>query len=474
MGTRISQKVITLKVKKSFKFSLVTKVFGLFSSYINKGHARSISAKKNILAAFVIKGLNILISIILVPLTIHYVSTEKYGVWLTISSVISWFGFFDIGLTHGLRNKLSESFAKRKYKLARIYVSTSYAILSIVITSVFLIYVAIKPFLDWTKLLNVSADLSSDLNTVVFYVFVLFCLRFIFQIISTLLNADQKPSLSSFILLLGNAFSLLVIFLLEKISGGSLLYLSMALGGIPVVVLVLSSIYLFRYRYKNISPRISFVKFGFAGDIMNLGVKFFIISIGVILFYNINNLIIIKLFGPNEVTVYNIAYKYFNFVNMAFTIILTPFWSAFTEAYVNNDIGWIKRSIEKLQVIWIILSVFILILWLVSDYAYELWVGPEIIIPRMLSLSVAFYFIIITWQTIYIQFLNGIGKIKLQLFIVVGTSFVNLPLAIFMGKLYGVTGIMLSQIFFGSLTGIVLFVQYKKIINNSAKGVWIR
>ena len=48
-----------------------------------RGSSRSAKVKKNILGSFGVKGASIIISLILVPLTIGYVSSELYGIWLT-------------------------------------------------------------------------------------------------------------------------------------------------------------------------------------------------------------------------------------------------------------------------------------------------------------------------------------------------------------------------------------------------------
>ncbi|GAH31869.1 unnamed protein product, partial [marine sediment metagenome] len=79
---------------------------------LSTGHPRSIRAKKNIFASFGLKGISILISFLLVPLVLNYIDITKYGIWLTLSSIIGWFGFFDIGLGNGLRNKFAEAIAK--------------------------------------------------------------------------------------------------------------------------------------------------------------------------------------------------------------------------------------------------------------------------------------------------------------------------------------------------------------------------
>ena len=54
------------------------------------GNSRSIIVKKNIIASFFLKCISILVSLQVVPLTITYINPTKYGIWLTLSSIIAW------------------------------------------------------------------------------------------------------------------------------------------------------------------------------------------------------------------------------------------------------------------------------------------------------------------------------------------------------------------------------------------------
>ena len=76
-------------------------------------HERTRLVQKNIILSFLIKGLSIAIGLVFVPLTINYIDAERYGIWLTLSSIIIWFNFFDLGLGNGLRNKLVEAIVKQ-------------------------------------------------------------------------------------------------------------------------------------------------------------------------------------------------------------------------------------------------------------------------------------------------------------------------------------------------------------------------
>ncbi|MEO7043906.1 MAG: hypothetical protein ABI091_01275, partial [Ferruginibacter sp.] len=175
----------------------ISETFSFLSRSINKGQERSIKAKKNIIAAFLIRGGSIIISLFLVPLTIHYVSPGQYGIWITLSSIIGWFGFFDIGFGNGLRNKFAESVAKGEHEQARIYVSTTYAILVIIIAIVLLLFFLINPFLNWSKILNTPAAMAGELSTLALIVFSFFCLQFVLQLITTVLTANQQPAKAS-------------------------------------------------------------------------------------------------------------------------------------------------------------------------------------------------------------------------------------------------------------------------------------
>ena len=444
------------------------------SNFFTKGHERSIKAKKNILASFLIKGVNIAIGLALVPMTIGYLNPTKYGIWVTLSSIIGWFGFFDIGLGHGLRNRFAQALAKGEKELARTYVSTTYAIISIIIGVILILFYIVNPFLNWNKILNAGKDinLQTELGVLALIVFTFFCLRFIFKLITTILLADQRPAKASLFDLLGKIIAIILIFILTKTTQGSLLYIGIVMSSAPVFVLVVSSIWFFNGKYKIYRPNIKSIDFSKSIDLLNLGIKFFIIQIAAVLLYQTNYIIISHLFGPAEVTPYNVTFKYFSVITMISTIVLTPYWSAITEAWTKNEISWIKNTMNKLIRLWGILIFIGIIMLLISSIIYKVWIGEKIEIPFSMSLLVCIWIILNIWNRIYGQFLNGVSKIKLQLYTGLISAILNIPLAIFLGKRIGINGILLANIFV-ILIGTILYpIQYLKLINKRANKIW--
>lgn len=93
--------------------------------------------------------------------------------------------------------------------------------------------------------------------------------------------------------------------------------------------------------------------------------------ISMLFIYQFINIILSRIEGPEVVTQYNIAYKYFNVLNMLFVIILTPFWSAFTDAYVKKDYNWMQRIIRKLELLWLLCIPALLMMVICSSFLYN-------------------------------------------------------------------------------------------------------
>lgn len=440
--------------------------------FFNKGHERSIAAKRNIAASFFIKGTSVIINIALVPLTINYVNPTQYGIWLTLSSIISWFTFFDVGFGNGLRNRYTETKAKGNFVQARIYISTTYVVLGIIFLSLWAIFFMGNFFINWSKILNTPSEMAVELSKLAIIVFSFFCMQMVFKTINTIIIADQKPAFAAFLDMLGQLLALIVIFILTKTTEGSLVKLGLSLGLVPIIVMVASSFLLFRNKYRDVSPNVKHVHFSYARDIMNLGVKFFVIQASAIIIFQTTNLVISQILGPESVTVYNIAHKYFFSAGTLFLLILSPFWSAFTDAYTLGDFNWIKSIIRKLEWIWLLLIPLISILLILSNFVYKIWIGDSVKIPFTVSVVMAAYVIFFTRFNMYILLINGIGKVTVQLIVNITICLVFIPLAIYSSKHWGLTGLILLSVVVSIIHAIIGQLQLNRLSGNTAIGLW--
>lgn len=187
---------------------------------------------------FVYKGISILAGLLLVPMTINYVDSENYGIWLTLSSMIAWMSFFDIGINHGLKNKLTEALAHKDFELGKKYVSTTYAILSLIFIPLMAILLLVVPFIPWENLLNISPKYGNSIVVAICILTVYFCLNFVLSTINVVMMADQQPADASLRSLIQQLVSLAIIYVLTLTTEGNLINLCLALCASPLIVVL--------------------------------------------------------------------------------------------------------------------------------------------------------------------------------------------------------------------------------------------
>ncbi len=428
--------------------------------------ARTKVVKFHISLTFVFKALGIGLSYLLIPLTINYLNVEQFGIWMTLLSVLSWVAFFDIGLGNGLRNKLTEALSVNNIKLAKTYVSTAYAAITFIALIFFVILIFILPFVHWNKMFNTTLISNAELLKVVFTVGFFFLLNFVLSLCNSMFYAYQEASFSTLGTLLLNLFALFAIYVLIHYTSGSLLYLGTCYG-LSMVLSNLLLVYYFFKRHPEVKPSIKHIDLSKIKEITSLGVKFFIIQMAALVIFATSNIIITQLLGPEHVTPYNVVFKLFSIITIGHSIVLAPLWSAYTEAYTKGDIGWIRNALKKFNLLMIPIIISVLILVVFARKIINIWVGPNIQFPYLLVLFMGIYTVISVWNNIYAYFVNGIGKIKLQMYSAILGGFINIPLSIYFVKhlSLGISGVILGTIVSLSLFAVIGPMQSYHILN---------
>ncbi len=433
---------------------------------------RSKLAQKNIVLLFANKIFAAFISLQLIPAAIGYVDTVQYGIWITLSSLVSWMVYFDFGLTHGFRNGFASAKAKGDFKLAKQYVTTSYLILAIIFIVVLILLLIINQWLTWSELLNVSDNLEPVLNKTFIILVILLAIQMILNLFTTLLLADQKPALSALIVTLGQFFALAAIYWCTLYTKPSLLNLATSYTGIPVLVLLIFSIFFFKGKYKEYAPSFKNINLSLVKDIIGLGSKFFIIQLSMLFVFQFANFIIMRIMGAESVTAYTIVYKYFSIIYIVTGIIFLPFWSAFTEAYAKKELQWMQKTYVRLSKIWFVTIFIGFGLFFLSPIVYKYWLAKDLHIDYKLSIAMAINMIILARANLYMVCLNGIGKVFLQMIIYVSFAFISIPMMYFFTGMWGFYGILLVTSLVYLAQAAVGHKQLKLILKEKDYGVW--
>lgn len=446
----------------------------IFNKILNLKDEKSKIVIQNASVSFFIKGINIAVNFLTVPLVLSFLNTTQYGIWLTLTAILGWFSLFDLGFGNGLRNHLTLAIAQKNYDEGKIYISTTYAALSVIFGSLIVLFITINPFINWVAVFNAPTHISHDINNAVVFAMCFLFVQFVVRLINTVLLSFQKSALSDLTNALVQVFILLGLYIIKISHYRSLTAVSIVYSVTPVIIFLFISVILFYSSYSNIRPSITFIKPAYISKLLKLGLSFFLIQIAALVLYASDNFIIAQFFNPAEVTTYNIAFKYFSLSNIFFTIVLVPFWSMTTRAHAEGDLTWIKHSVNKLLLIWGVLAGCGVVQLTVSNLLYRIWTHNSVFVPLSLSMVMLVYFIIMNWGVIFANFLNGVGKIKLQVYFSALGMILNIPLAILFIKVlhFGLISVPLATIFTMICGNTASTMQYNKIVNKNAAGIW--
>ncbi len=392
---------------------------------------RSSLILKNIIASFIVKGWSAVVVLLMVPLTLKMLGVYNNGVWLTISGILIWIDFMDIGLGNGLRNIVAQYVAVGDDNKARIAVSSTFFILTLIIIPLLLLFCALIQLLDMHDLLGISPTIVPELNIILTIALTMTSITFILKVIGNLYMGLQLPAVSNLIMCLGQTLSLVITFIAYILGCRSLLYVVFINTLSPLIVWAVSFPYTFYCRYPQYRPSIKLIDKQISRLLCSQGIKFFVLQIfSVVLFASVN-VIISRMFSPSEVTPYQIAYRYFSLVLVLFNIISLPFWNATTDAYSRGDFAWIKNSSRKLDLVVGVSLLGLIAMVLLSNVVYSLWIGNEVHIPLALSVAMAAYIFVLVVSLRYSYILNGVNALRIQLIFTIFATLAFIPLSLY-------------------------------------------
>ena len=435
-------------------------------------NSRSSMLHKNILFSGVLKAIGLITSLVIVPITINYLNDEVYGVWMTITSVLYWITTFDIGLGNGMRNYLTEALSKGDTALGRSYLSTTLILLSLIALTMGAALIYPMYSINFNSFFNTYAVSGADLRLAVIIAVGFTLMNFVLKNIGFIFVALQRYALNDLLAISGNVISLIIIYLLTKVTSGSLVLVVLAYTMTSCIVYLLAAIPLF-WKHPELKPSLRFFDKSLGKKIVGKGLGFFVIQISsCLVIFGAANFFITQSCGPAAVTTYNIAYKFFNLLVIAYTIILAPMWNAYTDAYVKGDMQWIKATFNKALKFWVLSVCGGLGMLLICNLFYKLWVGNMVNVPLSVSASTLIYVCFFNLNNCATYLINGLNKIFVQIIISLAVTALYIITVLAFGRKLGVEGIVLSMAASYAVMSVVHLYQCRKLINGKADGIW--
>ena len=326
--------------------------------------------------------------------------------------------------------------------------------------------------LDISTILNTKSVDNNGLTNIISIAVFFTLIQFVAKNIGMAYIAMQRYMVNDLIIIVGNIISLISVYILAKTTEGNLAYIVVVFTGIPALAFLGAAIPLFR-KHPYLIPQYRCINIGIIKEIVSKGLGFFVIQItSCLLVFGSANIIISHYCGPEQVTIYNISFKLFNLLTVAYTIILSPLWNAYTDAIVKNDYDWIKRTYKKTMKMLALSIIVGLILLAASGAFFKQWIGNSVTIPFEVSVCVLLYVCSFNFANCSAYLLNGLNKIRVQIVLSIVMTTIYLVVIYFIKGQYGIIGITLSMAAIYIIKGCVYVYQAKQLIAKTAVWIW--
>jgi O-antigen/teichoic acid export membrane protein len=417
----------------------------IFRSQRDAGKERYRRAALTGAASIIQRGLTIIISLVSVPLTIHYLGPEQYGVWLTISSILVWLALTDFGLAgSALINVVSEAHGRNDKRTAQQYVSSAVWSLVVIAFVLGLITFVCFRYISWTAVFHSTTIPPHELATAAALTLIFFIVSLPLSIQYSVYSAYQDGALSNVCGIIMNVSSLIALVLVTRSSGG-LVDLICAVSGTRLIIGFGNTLYIFK-RYPWLVPAPSAVRWSCIHKLLSLGSNYLVTQLGAFGIGQSQPFIITQILGPAAVVPFVVSYRLITLPMEVVYLSIAPFVPAFGEAKARDDWHWIRTAYRKVTVISILVGIpILLLLAAVAQPVIRLWAGPAAVPSWLLILGLVLYNIVGVMFMGTGQLLTGLERPKPLVASTVLCAVSVIGLGIIGCKYMGVAGVALAM-----------------------------
>jgi O-antigen/teichoic acid export membrane protein len=403
--------------------------------------------------AKVIVALTLLVS---VPLTLSYLGPERYGLWMTVGSIIAILSFSDFGIGNGLVNAVSEANGKDDRGLAQRYVSSAFFMLSCVSLLLLIIFGIAYPWVPWSRLFNVhSAVAMAESGPAMAVFFGCFLVNLPLGVVNRIQSGYQQGFANNLWMALGSLFGFGAVVLACKLRAG-LPWLVLAMTGAPALAMLLNAVVVFRVQRPWLVPLPRHGDFEAGRRLFQLGIMFFILQVANALAYSSDNIVVAQILGPSAVTQYSVPARMFGIISMLIYTVMASLWPAYGEALARQEFDWIRRTLQRSIALGLAIAVPAnLLLVLFASTLLHFWVGNKVAPTFLLLTGFALWGIVTAIINPLTTFFNGTSEVRFLVILAALAAPTNLALSVFLTRHLGVPGPVWGSVISNTLVVLV-------------------
>ncbi len=415
---------------------------------VQRSSERNRRAFTSTTAGLALRGSSFVVVLVTVPLTLGFLGPVRFGLWMTIASVVALLGATDLGIGNGVLNNVARAFGQGDAMAVRRYLASGFAALAGISAAFGALFLVVYPILPWAKLYNVAGDptAASEAGPATAAFVATFLLGVPLGLVGQVRNAYQEGFVQSAFAGLGNVTTLGLL-LLAIWARASLPILVLAMTAGPIMVAIINLAVLVRLQRPWLAPRRSDVTIGALRSVIGVGLAFMVMQIAYAVAFSSDWLVVAQVVGPVAVAEYSVVYRLFSIPAGLALVALMPLWPAYREAISRSDIIWVRLTLRRSLLVTIVATVPLAVgLSIVGPVIVSLWTQRGLTPAYGLYPAIGAFTVAFAVAAVFQMLLNGAQAMRFQVSTMVLMAVLNITASIFLASRIGVAGVALGSV----------------------------
>ena len=427
---------------------------------------RSQTVVRGTVTAIIGRVIGVIAGLVSVPLTIGYLGGERYGVWVTIGTFLSFLSFTDFGVANSLTNALGKAYGEERRDVAARYVSSAFAVFCVIAIGILAVSAIIVPRLPAVLFPLVESPVTrSEITPALAIAFIIFALNFPLLITNKVLSTHGENATSNLWSIGGSLANLGAILIVIGCRGG-LPWLVLGSSGLGLLTNMACAIWLFGFQKPWLRPALSGFDREVTRDLFSSGWKFLVIGAAWMVNSETDNLVIAHYLGAAQVTPYSITFHMFAIATLLQTLAYPSLWPAYTHAYAQKDYAWIRRTFRtNFRISFVAAIVIVGFLIAFGIPIIRFWAGEAAVPPFSVLIWMGVWNLMLSHLYTASCFLNATGHLNGMTVYGTVTAVLNLILSIIFVKIYGIAGVIAGTVIaFAVANYLPTFIEVRRIM----------
>ena len=407
---------------------------------------RDVRALMTAVAGIAYRMVDASLKLLIIPLATHLLGIEKYGIWLTASSLLSLLMVSDFGIGSGLINLVGTAAAKGDTRTVRSLTATAYIAFGVLacclmVCVTWLSRSAVLP--HWVGIGSASPLVSQSRTLFV----VMGCLvagSASLNVVNFFASALQEGYLAHAAQIVASLTALVCIF---RLHSGSMEAFAMA-SSLPILgAYLLLSIYVYVFRHRNLAPDFLHIDFSHFRVIWHDSSRLLIAQIADTVIAFTSNVLVAAQLGAAVVPEVSVSLQVMMILNFVSCMFILPLWPAYVEAGVRQDWEWIRKALWR-GVLRSVGAVAVGSLAYTAIYRIFIhtWSRALPIPPLNFVLLLDVWFLIYVWNKNPMVLLNGLGFTSVRAWVAPLSAAVFVGVAVLLLPRFGIIAIPIAGI----------------------------